>query len=378
MNDLLMIPGPVETPDAIIEAFNGQTVAHYGEEFRDLYVDTVQRLSRVLGSSGWSFLIPGSGSTALEAIGTNYCSSKKCLILNNGHFGDRIHEIASRHSSKVEQLIFEKGKSYDLEVVEAYLREGGYDLVWMVHVDTSIGILNPLKEVAALAKKYQARVFVDAIASGGIEEINMDAWGIDGVANATQKGFSCPAGFGLLTLSKELVEDAKNKPPNSWYLDVGVWVEYYHMWNDWHPYPVSLPTNLVKALNKSLELIEKEGIDNRVAAYRDVSERVIRAVRRLGLDLFVPQSCAAHGLTAVTTLETFDAAAFIAFLKQKFRIQIGGSLDSKMKSSVFRIGHMSTKQCLDRNLCAVIGALAAYMKHKNIEVDAEGALSALM
>ena len=100
MKDILLIPGPVETPDEIIAVFDGQTVAHYGKDFRDLYVDTEERLSRVLGSNGKSFLMPGSGTTALEAIGANFCKSKKCLIINNGHFGDRIFEIASRYSSK--------------------------------------------------------------------------------------------------------------------------------------------------------------------------------------------------------------------------------------------------------------------------------------
>jgi len=70
MRYLLMIPGPVENPDEVIAAFNGQTVAHYGKEFRDLYLETGQRLSRIMGSEkAWSFLIPGSGSVAQEAIG---------------------------------------------------------------------------------------------------------------------------------------------------------------------------------------------------------------------------------------------------------------------------------------------------------------------
>ncbi len=378
MNYLLMIPGPVEMPDEITEAFNGQTIAHYGKEFRDLYIDTVERLSRIMGSEGWSFLIPGSGTTALEAIGANFCRQKKCMILNNGHFGDRIHEIASKYSSRVEQLIFEKGSTYDLEVVDNYLSHGQYDLLWMVHVDTSIGILNPLKEVASIAKKYGTKVFVDAIASSGIEEIKMDQWQISGIANATQKGFSCPAGFGLLTVNKGLVDNIESSEADTWCLNLGTWKKYYNMWNDWHPYPVSLPTNLVKALNKSLELIEKDGIDRRVSMYRDVSARLVRAVKKLGLDLFVPESVSAHGLTAVNTLGKFDASAFTEFLKQKYSIQIGGSLDKNMKSTVFRIGHMSTKQCMNRNLLSVMSGLGTYMSLNNINVDVQEAISALI
>ncbi len=379
MKYLLMIPGPVETPDEITDVFNGQTIAHYGKEFRDLYIDTTQKLSNVLGTKGCSFLIPGSGSTALEAIGLNFCDSKRCLIINNGHFGDRIYDIASKYAASTDQITFKKGRSYDLKVIEDYLKKNQYDLLWMVHVDTSIGILNPLKEVAVLSEKYGTRVFVDAIASSAIEEIQMDNWGIDCIANASQKGFSCPAGFGLLTVGDNLVKQIKPASEiKGWCLNLGIWIEYYNKWNDWHPYPVTLPTNLVKALNKSLELIEIQGIGNRVAMYKDVSDKLIRSVRKLGLDLFVPEPNNAHGLTAVSTLGKFDASDFKEFIRDRYKIQIGGSLDKNMKSLVFRIGHMSTKQCLSRNLVSVMSALGTYMKLKNIEADTGEAISVLI
>ncbi len=376
MKYLLLIPGPVEAPDEIIEAFNGQTVAHYGKDFRDLYIDTAQRLSRILGTSGSSFLVPGSGTSALEMIGANFCRSKKCLIINNGHFGERIFEVASRHSTQVDQVTFHSGQAYDLGTIEDYLFKGKYDLVWMVHVDTSTGILNPLEEVSKLCKKYNTRLFVDAIASSGLENIKMDDWGISGIANASQKGFSCPAGFGLLTLSVDLLNNLDNfEKAQTWFSDIRVWIDYYEKWNDWHPYPVSLPCNLVKALNKSFEIIEEEGIEKRVLMFEDISNRMVASIRHLGLDLFVPQGYQAHGLTAVTTLGKFNAVDFIDFLREKFQIQIGGSLDKKTKPFVFRIGHMSTKQSQTKNMVSVISALGAYMRIQGLHPHIDQAIS---
>ena len=80
MKYLLMIPGPVESPDEIIEAFNGQTVAHYGKEFRDLYLETASRLSRILGSKkSWSFLMPGSGTTEM-CIRDSSCTARQAWL----------------------------------------------------------------------------------------------------------------------------------------------------------------------------------------------------------------------------------------------------------------------------------------------------------
>ena len=379
MKYLLMIPGPVESPDEIIEAFNGQTVAHYGKEFRDLYLETTERLSRILDTTGRSFLMPGSGTTALEAVGATFCNDKKCLIVNNGSFGDRIFEISSRYSSETDQVLFKKGELFDIPRIEEQLKLKKYDLLWMVHVDTSVGILNPVKEVSALAKKCGCLVFVDAIASSGMEEIQMDNWGIDGIVTAPQKGFSCPAGLGMLSVNAELIKKLDSLPrPKSWYSDLRTWVDYYNKWNEWHPYPSTLPTNVIRALAKSLEIIENVGIINRLEMYKNVSEKMIKSVKTLGLGLFIPEGHNAHGLTAVSTLGKFEAPEFIEFLKENFMIQIGGSLEKTMKPNVFRIGHMSTKQCLNRNLVSVISALGIFMKSKNIEISLDDALSELV
>ena len=376
MKHLLMIPGPVESTDEIIREFNGQSVAHYGKEFRDLYLETATRLSRILGSDkAWSFLMPGSGTTGLEAIGATFCNLKNCLIINNGSFGDRINIIASRYAARIDQILYKKGQLFDLEQIEKQLKSKKYDLLWMVHVDTSVGILNPVKEVAAMAKKQGVLVFVDAIASSGIEEIKMDEWQIDGIATASQKGFACPPGLGMLTINDELIKDLSFlSPSRSWYPDLRIWVEYYNKWNDWHPYPATLPTNIIKALAKSLEIIENEGAHNRLAMYKNVSSKLVKAIKSLGLDLFVQEGHNAHGLTAVSTLGKFLAPEFIEFLIEKFQIQIGGSLEKDMKPIVFRIGHMSTKQCLSRNLIAVISALGIFMKTKNIDIQIDKAL----
>ena len=380
MRYLLMIPGPVENPDEIIEAFNGQTVAHYGKEFRDLYLETGQSLARVLGSQkAWSFLIPGSGSAGQEAIGATFCNSRNCLIINNGHFGDRLHDVSTKYASHVDQVLFKPGEVIDLEKVEDQLKKKKYDLVWMVHVDTSVGILNPIKKAAALAKKYDCEFFIDAIASSALEEIKMDEWGIDGIATASQKGFSCPAGLGMVTLSEGLVETIKTLPaPKSWYADLKVWVDYYYDWNDWHPYPVTLPTNIIKALAKSLEMIEARGIENRLALHKNVSKKLIKSIKLLGLDTFIPEEHIAHGLTAVNTMGKFYAPDFVGFIRDKFAIQIGGSLDEEMKPVVFRIGHMSEKQCETRNLVSIISALGAFMQSKGIKVPLAEAIAALL
>jgi len=346
---LLMTPGPVEVPDEILEAFQGQPVAHYGQEFRDLYIDITKKLSKILGSKGKSYLMPGSGSTALESIGATFCNSKKCLILNNGTFGDRLFDISSKYALEVKNQKFPLGEPIYLDISEKLIGSGSYDIVLMTHV-----------------------------ASSGLENIEMDNWMIDGVMNASQKGFACPAGLGMVTVQNELLETLKDLPEQRvWYPDLRTWEDYYEKWNDWHPYPSTLPTSTVNAFAKSLELIEREGIDERIGRLKEVTDRFRRAIRALGLETFIPDGLESHGLTTVTTLEKFNASECIAFIKKEFGIQVGGSL-GKNGAVLFRVGHMSQKQYQLRNLVSVINGIALFMKSKGIEADLSKAVSELI
>jgi aspartate aminotransferase-like enzyme len=44
MKHCLMIPGPVEVMDGMLEAYNGQPVAHYDAELTRFYLDTAQNV----------------------------------------------------------------------------------------------------------------------------------------------------------------------------------------------------------------------------------------------------------------------------------------------------------------------------------------------
>lgn len=377
MRYLLMIPGPVEIPEEILCAFQGQTIAHYGKDFRDIYIKTTDKLSKVLGSSGMSFLLPGTGSMGLETVSSTFCRSKKCLVLNNGFFGERINLILSTYSNNVDQLIFKYGEPIDLNTLKIQLKKRKYDLVFMTHVETSTGVLNPIKEISNLIKEQESLFFLDCISSAGIELIKMDEWNIDAVVTASQKGFECPPGLGMITINKKLISELNKSNKASWYTDLRTWVEYYKKWYDWHPYPSTLPTNVVMALLKSLETIAKEGISKRIKLYEETSKRLRKAITKIGLELFAKDGSYAHGLTSVSSINIFNSSELVLFLKNKLGIQIAGSLGS-LRESVFRIGHMSRNQCKQINLIGVISGIMLFMKKKGIKFSSEEVISEII
>jgi aspartate aminotransferase-like enzyme len=371
-----MIPGPVEISEDILEAYNGQPVAHYGSEWTDIYLRTEHRVSRLLGCTGRTFLMPGSGSLGLEAVAVTLCAGRSCLVLSNGMFGERLFSVVSAHAGKTEVLRFPPAGPVDAAGLRKKLAGNTYDVVLAVHVETSTGVLNPIRELAGVVKEKGSMFLVDAVSSAAVELLALDDWGIDAVVTASQKGFETPPGLAIVTVAGRIVPEIERKSPGSWYTDLHTWCAYYRDWHDWHPFPVTLPTNNILAVSRSLDIIESTGMENRHAFFCNAAERIRNAFTALGLRPLIDGSRCAHGITAVSTAGLFDPALLISFLKEELGIQIAGSF-GEMKSHVFRVGHMSRKQCDARNILALVGGVSLFMQQRGLKVDPAGALLAI-
>lgn len=374
--DLLMIPGPVEISEDVLAAYNGQSIAHYGADWAKLYLGTEKRVCRLLGCDGRSFLMPGSGSLGLDTMATTFCTDNKCLVLSNGMFGDRLKSVVATHTSDLEVLHFPLDKPVDVEDIEKKIKAKRFDVVCAVQVETSTGLLNPIQELARVVKNKGCLFAVDAISSAAIELLDMDGWGIDVIVTASQKGLETPPGLGIVAVRRHLIDYIERKPARSWYTDLRIWCDYYNDWHDWHPFPVTLPTNNVLALARSLDLIEAEGMEHRHRNFLDTSIRVRRAFSALGLEPLVSEQSCAHGLTALSTRGRFEPAQLIAFLQKHTGIRIAGSFGD-LKSHVFRVGHMSRKQCLTVNLAALISSIGLFMQHAGLQPEIDRALAEL-
>jgi aspartate aminotransferase-like enzyme len=377
MKYLLMIPGPVEISDEILDAYQGQPVAHYGPEWTKEYLDIIKRVSKILGSKGMTFLMPGSGSVCLDTAANTFCTSKSCLVINNGMFGDRLYNIVSTHTKEVDILKFPLNEPADPDLVKRTLKEKKYDAVFMTHVETSTSVLNPVEEIAKIVKDHGALFILDAISGAVIEKLEMDKWGIDITVTACQKGFECPSGLGIITVRSDLLDGLGDTPATTWYTDLRVWCDFYDKWHDWHPFPVTLPTNTIMALKKSIEIIETEGLSARQRFFEEISGRLRRALHLFGLELFAPEGHHAHGLTAASTGGKFDPLELLGYLKKAVGIQISGSFGD-IKSHVFRIGHMSRRQCSNIILISLLNGIALFMESKGLKVPLKNALEAFL
>ena len=154
MEQNLRTPGPTPIPPAVREAQAQQMIDHRGTEFGEMLRETSAGLAELIGTSGEVFLLTGSGSGALEAAVVNTLSpGDRVLVVDIGSFGDRFARIAAAFGADVERMEVEWGSAADPDDLRRRL-DGGqrYRAVLITHNETSTGVANPLRELAAVVR----------------------------------------------------------------------------------------------------------------------------------------------------------------------------------------------------------------------------------
>lgn len=352
----LMIAGPGELHEQDLEVLGRQVIAHYGDVWTKIHTDAVAAMGKFLGAADLPYLIPGTGTTCLDAGFFNlFESGQKVVVANTGFFGVRLMEMARQHGLEVVEVPVEVGSPVDPARI-GDVAQGAHGVL-STHVDTATGVRHPIADIARVAHDVGAVCMIDGIASVGGEVIRIDEMDIDLLVTGTQKGLEAPPGMGILVLGpggRRRVQD-RSARPESWYLDLEVWDWYRKEWGAWHPHPVTMPTNLLMALASSLARIDEVGIEAWVAARADLAKRCREGLRDLGLDP-VPEAGAEANLVVAAWAD--DPAAIQKHLLDN-GIMISGGLNPTMGKAI-RVGLMgrtATPEMVDRVLGLVEEAL---------------------
>src|SRR5262245_55640290 len=148
----LLIPGPVDMDDEVLSALGSQAVPHYGAAWAALYQEVVANLRVLFGTDGEVYPLVGSGSTGLDAaLGSLLAPGQRLALVQNGYFGDHLHAIAVANGLQVLSIEEPWGRAARPEAVRAALdaAEPVHALA-LVHAETSTGVLNPVREIAAI------------------------------------------------------------------------------------------------------------------------------------------------------------------------------------------------------------------------------------
>jgi len=340
----LLIPGPVEVSQAVLQAMGSQVRPHYGDEWTAFYKETQGILKKVFNTEGEVYIIPGSGTLAIDAcLGSALSTGEKIIVGANGFFGDRLVWIAEGNGLQVVKVEAEWGKPILVDDVEkAFAQNPDAKALAVVHLETSTTVQNPIEKLGQIANKHSALFMVDAVSSLGGVPFAMDEWGIDLCASASQKCLGAPPGLAPCAVGKKGWEaiDRNPKKAHGWYADLKIWRKYQTEWGDWHPSPVTMPTNNIYALRASLDELLKEGIPSRLERYRKLALQLRTGLRKVGMPPFTPDDQLSPVLTAGVAPEGVSSLRIVDYLQKEYRLKISSGL-GVLKEKIFRVGHMS-------------------------------------
>ncbi len=340
----LMIPGPVPVSQDVLEAMGQPVRQHYGPEWLPYYQQFIARLQRIFATTGSIYPIPASGSGGLEAmLGTFIGADGAVGVVVNGFFGNRLLHIARAHTPHFEVLEVPYERPADPGAVRAWLRQHRIRVLAVVHSDTSTGVLNPVEEIAAAARAEGTALVVDAVSSLAGVPVQTDAWGLAAVATASQKCLESPPGMAPVAVTRlgwEII-DSQPAPMRGWYFNLRTWRQYEQEWPN-HPYPMTLPSNIIVALDRALERIFAEGLEARFERHRRVAALLREGLEHLGFKVFADRRWASPTVTVATPPEGINPSALIETLRVQHRIAVAGGLDH-LAGRVIRIGHLGNQ-----------------------------------
>ncbi|MFP5223992.1 MAG: pyridoxal-phosphate-dependent aminotransferase family protein [Actinomycetota bacterium] len=354
----LMIVGPGELHDPDLEVMGEQLVAHFGDAWQQEHEATVAVVGRMLGCEHPPYLIPGSGTAALDAALLNlFEPGQRVVIPDTGFFGNRLLEIAAAHRLDVFRLEVEIGEPVDPAVVADAAAKHRAAGVVLCHVDTSVATRNPIREIAEAARSEGAITVVDGIASVGGEPCEVDGFGLAALVTATQKGLESPPGLAILALGPEGVARvaARSQRPHTFYLDLQVWDRYRKEWPH-HPHPVTMPANIVKATRSSVERILAQGLGATIEAKHALAAKVRAGLDELGLRP-VARADAQAGMIVAAYAE--EANRIVGGVLER-GIMIAGGL-APLAGRAIRVGVMgktANEEMVEATLAAIRETLA--------------------
>ncbi|MFP3133144.1 MAG: aminotransferase class V-fold PLP-dependent enzyme [Thaumarchaeota archaeon] len=375
MKKILMIPGPIEYEHDVLSAMAKPTYAHTSKEFAEIFKDALEKTMMVFDAKdGLPYAISGSGTLAMEISTANFIKKdSKILVVSTGYFGDRFVDLFSRFSKNVEVYRPPLGYSADPKEIYEKVSKGEYDLVTVTHVDTSSGVKNNIKEIAKFFRDLDTILVVDGVCSIGGEEFSMQ-WGVDVAFTASQKALGVPPGLAVGVVGAKALKFMEKNPPLTFYSDLRIWQNVLRTYMQGKAAYFATPAvNLILALDVSLNMIVKEGIDNRVKRHQIIAESIRAALKEIGLKFIPKEGSYANTISVQYLPENVKQSDFLADA-ERFGAVFAGGLIPEIKEKYFRIGHMGS--ITSSEVLIAIGAVERALKKNGYKIDLGRGLSA--
>lgn len=350
----LLTPGPLTTTNTVRSVMNEDRCT-WDEAYKAMTQDIRQALLQIAGVDAGAYtavLMQGSGSFVVESVLTSTVApTDKLLFITNGAYGERMIQMASVIGLQYVRFETACYEAVDAAAIDALLsQDSSITHVAMVHCETTTGILNPIEEVIAVAKKHQKQVIIDAMSSFGGVPIDVAGLEIDYLISSANKCIQGVPGFGFVIANIDRLTRCEG-------IARSVSLDLYDQWQVMNvdgKWRFTSPTHVVAAFAKALqELAEEGGVQARFERYAANNAYVREEMAKLGFTAYIDETYQSPIITSyLYPTEGFAFKPFYEAMKQKGFVLYPGKLTDV---DTFRVGNIGDihQQDMEQLLLAI-------------------------
>ena len=283
--NVLLNPGPATTTDSVKLAQVVPDICPREKEFAGLMKGLRSDLCKVAHAPEpeyTSVLFCGSGTINIDiCLNSLLPEGKKILVVNNGAYSTRAVEVCQHYGMPhidLKSSVFERP---DLDEVEKTLKENpDVAVVYTTHHETGTGVLNPIREIGALAHRYGASFICDTTSSLGMIPFDIVKDNVDFCMASAQKGIMAMSGLSFVIGRRDIIEASKNYPTRSYYCNLYLQYEYFEKTGEMHFTP---PVQTIYATIQALKEYFEVGEEAKFARHRAVFKAIKEGVASIGL-----------------------------------------------------------------------------------------------
>lgn len=290
--NILLNPGPATTTDTVKMAQIVPDICPREQDFARLMKDLRSDLLKVVHAPKdkyTSVLFCGSGTINIDiCINSLVPEGKKILVVNNGAYNTRAVEVCEMYHIPHINLQSSVYEQPDLAAVEKALKDNSdVAVVYCCHHETGTGILNPIREIGALAHQYGAIFVTDTTSTLGMIPLDVVKDNVDFCMASAQKGLMAMSGLSFIIGREDIIKASKDYPTRSYYCNLYLQYEYFEKTGEMHFTP---PVQTIYATIQALKEYFAEGEVAKFARHRRVYEAIHQGLSELGFQTAIDKS----------------------------------------------------------------------------------------
>ena len=237
--NVLLNPGPATTTDSVKYAQVVPDICPREKEFAGMMKGLRNDLLKVVHANPeeyTSVLFCGSGTINIDvSINSLLPEGKKILVVNNGAYSTRAVEVCQYYGLPYIDLKSSVYERPNLNLVEKTLQENpDIAVVYTTHHETGTGILNPIREIGALAHQYDAIFVTDTTSSLGMIPLDVEKDNVDFCMASAQKGLQAMTGLSFIIGKTDIIKKSKDYPKRSYYCNLYLQYDYFEKTGEMH------------------------------------------------------------------------------------------------------------------------------------------------